>query len=131
MKKLFILIALFSFLISCQNEERKDLVEQPEEAKLVDSIPVLVGEFVYGADAAVLRGEDFVYGVELDSMSQVLANMVQPYKAEAFDMVTVKIKGKIKPNVAREGWEEVIEIREIIEILEEQKISDSINTIEK
>lgn len=131
MKKFFILIVLIGVLFSCQNEDRKDLVEEPEEAKLVDSIPVLIGEFVYVADAAVLRGADFVYGVELDSMSQALADRVQPYKSEAFDMVSVKVRGKIKPNVAREGWEEVIEIKEIIEILEDQKILDTIKKTEK
>jgi len=36
-------------------------------------------------------------------------------------MVSVKVKGKIVPNPRQEGWDENIEIREIIEILESEK----------
>ena len=114
-------------MLACQDEARQELM-QPEETETVqDSIPTLVGEFIYVADAAVFRGNNFIYGVTIDSMSHELANRVQPYKKEDFDMVKVKIKGKIVPNTQQEGWEENIEIREILEILEEKEPSANNN----
>ena len=73
MKKLFGLLLIGLTLFSCQDEDRKELMDQPEVEKVPDSIQVLAGDFIYAADAAVLRGENFVYGVTLDSMSNVLS----------------------------------------------------------
>lgn len=115
MKK-FILLLCIAVLFSCQDEQRKEIASQPEEEEVIDSIPTLTGQFIYVADAAVLRGEDFVYGVTIDSMSQALADRVRPFKKEDFDMVQVTIKGKISPNLQQEGWDEIVEIKEIIEI---------------
>lgn len=125
MKKLFGLLLISLILFSCQDEERKDLMDMPEVEKVPDSIQVLEGEFIYAADAAVIRGEDFVYGVTLDSMSQVLSDRISPLKTDDFEMIPVTVKAKIQPNPAQEGWEEVIEILEIIEV-PEVKDSDTI-----
>ena len=127
MKKLLSLFALLVITMSCQDEDRQEIVTEPEAEKVVDSIPTLTGEFIYVADAAVIRGQDFVYGVKIDSMAQVLADEVKPYKKEDFDMVKVKIKGKIEPNRRVEGWKEVVEIREIVEIFQEKKASEANN----
>lgn len=70
MKKIFGLLLSLMMLVACQDDGRKELMSQPKQEKLPDSIQVLKGEFVYGADAAVIRGENFVYGVTLDSMSK-------------------------------------------------------------
>jgi len=126
MKKLFGLLILSLILFSCQDEERKELMDQPLAEKVPDSIQVLEGEFVYGADGAVMRGESFVYGVTLDSMSKVLSEKIAPLKSDDFEMVPVKVKAKILPNPKREGWDEMIEIREIIEIPEGAKVSDTL-----
>lgn len=125
MKKLFGLLLVALLLFSCQDEDRKDLLAQPEIEKVPDSIQLLEGEFVYVADAAVLRGEGFVYGVTLDSMSQVLSDRVASFKSDDFEMVPVTVRAKILPNPEQEGWEEVIEIREIIEV-PEAKASDTL-----
>ncbi|SDS44710.1 hypothetical protein [Gramella sp. MAR_2010_147] len=127
MKKLFGLLILSSLLFSCQDEERRELMDQPEVEKVPDSIQVLKGEFVYGADAAVMRGENFVYGVTLDSLSQLLSDKIAPLKSDDFQMIPVTVKAKIKPNPAQEGWEEVIEILEIIKVPEGAKVLDTIN----
>lgn len=120
-----LLVSVISVLaFSCQDEGRQDLMNPAETEKVPDSIQTLTGEFIYVSDAAVFRGDSFVYGVTIDSMAQVLADKVQPYKKEDFDMVSVKIKGKIVPNVSNEGWDENIEIREIIDILEAEKASE-------
>jgi len=126
MKKLFGLLILSLVLFSCQDEDRKELMDKTQTEKVPDSIQVLEGEFVYSADAAVMRGENFVYGVTLDSMSQVLSDKIAPLKSDDFEMIPVTIKAQIKPNIGREGWEEMIEIIEIIEVPEEAKVSDTI-----
>ena len=121
MKKFLLILSLAFTAFSCQDEGRQDLMNQPEAEKVPDSIQTLTGEFIYAGDAAILRGSDFVYGVTIDSKSKVLAEQVQPFQKEEFDMVPVKVKGKIVPNPRQEGWDENIEIREIIEILESEK----------
>lgn len=126
MKKFLIIFVLIILAVACQDESRQELMEPTQRQKEQDSIPTLSGEFIYVGDAAVFRGDSFVYGVTIDSMAQVLAEKVKPYKKEDFDMVSVKIKGKIVPSVNQEGWEEDIEIREIIEILETKKVSENI-----
>ncbi|OEY73692.1 hypothetical protein [Salegentibacter salarius] len=124
MKKFLLIIALAIMAFSCQDEGREDLMNQPETEKVPDSIQTLTGEFIYAGDAAILRGSDFVYGVTIDSMSKVLAKQVQPFQKEEFDMVSVKVKGKIVPNSRQDGWNENIEIREILEILETEKATE-------
>jgi hypothetical protein len=121
MKQFLLILALAVTAFSCQDEGREDLMNQPEAEKIPDSIQTLTGEFIYAGDAAILRGNDFVYGVTIDSMSKVLAEQVQPFKKEDFDMVSVQVKGKIVPNSRQEGWKENIEIREILEILDTEK----------
>ncbi|MDT0645644.1 hypothetical protein RM545_02985 [Zunongwangia sp. F260] len=127
MKKLLSLFAILLIMVSCQDEEEQEIVTEYEVEKVVDSIPTLTGEFIYVADAGVFRGRDFVYGVKIDSMAQVLADEVQPYKKEDFDMVKVRIKGKIETGRRQDGWKEVVEIREILEILQEGKTSETNN----
>jgi hypothetical protein len=124
MKKFLLIIALAVTAFSCQDEGREDLMNQPETEKVPDSIQTLTGEFIYAGEAAILRGSDFVYGVTIDSMSKVLAEQVQPFQKEEFDMVAVKVKGKIVTNSRQDGWDENIEIREILEILETEKVAE-------
>ena len=119
-----LIIALAVTAFSCQDEGREDLMNQPETEKVPDSIQTLTGEFIYAGEAAILRGSDFVYGVTIDSMSKVLAEQVQPFQKEEFDMVAVKVKGKIVTNSRQDGWDENIEIREILEILETEKAAE-------
>lgn len=123
-KRFFFILVLAVSAYACQDEDRQELMEPESVDKEQDSIQTLTGDFIYVADAAVFRGDNFVYGVTIDSMSQVLADKVQPFKKEDFDMVSVKIKGKIVPNTQQEGWDENIEIREIIDILEDEKTSE-------
>ncbi|MBZ9632317.1 hypothetical protein LB465_16155 [Salegentibacter sp. LM13S] len=122
MKKFLLILALAITAFSCQDESRQDLMNQNETEKVPDSIQTLTGEFIYAGDAAILRGSDFVYGVTIDSMSKTLAEQIQPFQKEEFDLVTVRVKGKIVPKPRQEGWDENIEIREIIEILDAEKV---------
>ena len=116
MKNFLYVFILAISIVSCQDEEQKDFMVQPETADVADSIQVLEGGFVYVADAAVLRGKDFVYGVTMDSLSQHLAEDIAKFKEDDFDMVPVKVKAEIMKNPGLEGWDEIIKILEVIEI---------------
>lgn len=122
MKKILLILGLVISLYACQDEERQELLNAGnEEETEQDSIKTLTGDFIYVSDEAVFRGDNFVYGVSMDSLAEVLAEQTAAYKKEDFDVVSVKIKGKIVPNSSRDGWEENIEIQEIIDILEDDE----------
>lgn len=126
MKKLFGMLMLSLLSFSCQDEGRGELMEQRKTEKVPDSIQLLEGEFIYSEEAAVMRGDDFVYGVTLDSMSRVLSERIAPLKSDDFEMIPVKVKAQIRPNPRQNGWEEMIEILEIVEVPESAKVSDSL-----
>ncbi len=101
MNKFVILIFSVVVLFSCKNEE---IVE-------------LQADFIYFDDAAVLKGNDFIYGVKIDAKAKELAEKVEPAKNDEFDMVAVTIKGTISPKPeGEEGWEEIVTIKEIISV---------------
>ena len=124
MKKAFIITSLLAvFLTSCKQDAKKEEVKeaeaettQVEDSQNKNGIVTLSGEFIYVADAAVLTGNNFIYGVQLDSMTMKLSDQVKPLKREDFDMVPVIVKAKVKPNPAKEGWDEIIEIKEILKV---------------
>ena len=126
MKKLFGMLMLSLLSFSCQDEGRGELMDQRKTEKVPDSIQLLEGEFIYSEEAAVMRGDDFVYGVTLDSMSRVLSERIAPLKSDDFEMIPVKVKAQIRPNPRQNGWEEMIEILEIVEVPESAKVSDSL-----
>ena len=60
MRKLaFILIVAISFA-SCKSDVKTTEEAVTETETAIDSIPTLRGEFIYIADAAVLKGTDFI-----------------------------------------------------------------------
>lgn len=94
-----LLILLTIFAISC------------EEALTVE------GEFIYLEDAAVLKGDSFIYGVKLDEKTKELANMIKPIQRDKFDMVPVILKATIAAKEeGKEGWDSIITIKEIIQV---------------
>ncbi len=105
MKKPFILIVLSLLLFSCKSENKG---AEPD---------LIRGEFIYIDDAAVIKGTDFIYGVEIDELTHQLAEKIKPLQREEYDMVPVVIKGIIKANPG-EGWEEIVQIKEIIGVSE-------------
>ena len=116
MKKITLLVALALLIFSCKNTEEKDPKLVSNESS--DSkISVYQGEFIYLADAAVLKGSNFIYGVTLDEMSEELAKQVEPAKKEEFDMVPVIVKGIVsKKPEGQEGWDEILTIKEILSV---------------
>ena len=120
---LSILSILILLLLSACGQEPQEDLEPTESVAVQDSLDIVRGEFIYLSDAAVLKGEDFIYGVHMDSISLDLAEKIEKYKKEDFDMVPVVVKGKIVTNPKNDGWDDIIEIRELMEIQSENPAS--------
>ncbi|WP_143019265.1 hypothetical protein [Salinimicrobium catena] len=117
--KLFaLLIGLFMF--SACGDETKEEIEPAVPEVAQDSLTTIEAEFIFLADAAVLKGRSFIYGVEMDSVSRELIKKVEPLKRDEFDMVPVVVRAKVIENPRQEGWDEIAQIREILEIPERQ-----------
>lgn len=116
MKKYVFALAILAIgLTSCQDEPKKKEMSAPTE-ETVDSLKVLRGEFIYVDSAAVLKGNNFIYGVEIDSMAEKLALRIDSLKRNEFDMVPVILKGVIHPNKQQSGWDEILTIKEILKV---------------
>lgn len=116
MKKYFfaILSALVLFTACGEDSSTEELDNTPVVAK--DTVPTLEGEFIFLSNAAVLKGNDFIYGVRIDSTSKRLADSIEPFKKDEFDMIPVTVKVDIIKNPGRDGWEELVIIKEVLEI---------------
>lgn len=116
MKKYFFALSILTIgFISCQEKvQKKDISEK--SVKVVDSVKILKGEFIYVDNAAVLKGNNFIYGVKIDSVAKQLALQTDSLKRNEFDMVPVILKGVITPNIQKEGWDEIVTIKEIIKV---------------
>ncbi len=101
MKKIFFLIITSLVFLSCAEDRTFE------------------GEFIYYSDAAVLKGEDFIYGVKIDAKMQELATIVKPLQRDEFDMIPVIVQGTIDPKAeGTEGWDSIVTIKKIIEVKE-------------
>ncbi len=87
--------------------------------ELKDFSETIIGEFIFLTDAAVLKGDNFIYGVKIDDAMHELAKQVAPKKREEFDMVPVVINGQINAKLeGAEGWDYIVTVKEILEINE-------------
>lgn len=103
MKRGIFLIVCALVVLGCQ-ETKKDTV-------------TVEGEFIYLGDAAVLKGDTFIYGVKIDKKTEDLAQTVKPLQRDEFDMVPVIIEGIInKKEEGAEGWEEILTIVKVLEV---------------
>jgi hypothetical protein len=69
------------------------------------------------ADAAVLKGDTYIFGVKMDEMAAKLGERVAPIKKDEFDMVPVIVKGTITHKEKdQEGWDQILTITEILEV---------------
>ena len=109
-KVVFLSILLSIVLTSCGDT---CVPAEVDEASIV----TLEGEFIYMDDAAVLKGDTFIYGVTVDCMTEKLAEEVAPVKGDEFDMVPVVVKGVVNPKDENsDGWDEVATIIEIVSV---------------
>lgn len=117
MKKIALLIVLSIITFSCKDSEEKTSKKMidSEAKESTSNDKIYKGDFIYTADAAVLKGDNFIYGVVLNDMATELAERVKPAKETDFDMVPVAIKGIVSPKPeGQEGWPEIVTITEIV-----------------
>jgi len=107
MKKMLLLLVITMSVVAC--------TENIGDRKSND--PQYEGEFIYVDGGAVLKGENFIYGVAIDEMSKYLNEQVTPVKKDDFDMVPVVVKGTLGKKAAEaEGWDEILTITEIVSV---------------
>lgn len=116
MKKFFYLLFLPIAFASCKNAETNSSCEDCE---------TFTGDFLYLDDAAVLKGDSFIYAVQMDSQAEALAKKTDLIKKDAYDMVEVTVKGILTKRAENEeGWDEILSIKEIITIADEPSEAD-------
>lgn len=101
MPKIHAFFGLFFLLLGCAGNNEKEIK----------------GDFIYIADAAVIKGDDFIYGVETDSMLMELVKKAKPFKNGNFDMVPVVIEGDLHLREKNtEGWDTIVKLTKIITV---------------
>ena len=120
MKKIIVLLCFIGLFTSCKNDSKTTDSEITEVSVGGSEISA---EFIYIQDAAVLKGQSFIYGVVLDEKAKELAEKVKSFKKDQYDMVPVVVNGIIKPNPVSDGWKEVVEIKEIVKVLPIRAVS--------
>jgi len=109
MKKIVLLLITSVTLVCCKQTSRED--------NSSTSYQVVEGEFIYLADAAIIKGDSFIYGVAQDDKMHELATIIKPLQRDEYDMVPVIIKGIINPkSTDEEGWDFIVTIKEIVEV---------------
>ena len=124
MKKVLILLITIIAFVSCKDDAKTKVPQQIENidgsektSKQSDGLTLLVGDFIYYADAAVLQTHKEVYGVVLNDEMKALNELAAKYKKEPTDMVKVQVRGKIIPKQTNEeGWPFNVEIKEIMSV---------------
>ncbi len=124
MKKIFLVFMLSAAVFSCKNSEEKN-----KENEITTTVPANLktfqGEFIYTADAAVLKGNSFIYGVKLNEKAQELAQKVASVKKEDYDMVPVVVRGELTAKAeGTEGWDEILTIEEIVRVSDKPSAPD-------
>ncbi len=115
MKKIILITFLSIVSFSCKEEIKTSKEKETKVALNSDEENLYRGDFIFLKDAAVLKGDNFIYGVSIDELSKQLAERVKEVKVSDFDMVPVAVKGKIsQKQEGQEGWDEILTITEIV-----------------
>lgn len=124
MKKALLFLMLTSVVVACKNgeaekEETETVVEETSNLKTYQ------GEFIFTEEAAVFKGNSFIYGVKRNEIAQDLARRVDAVKTKDYDMVPVTVRGEVnKKAEGEEGWDEILTIAEIITVSDTPSKSD-------
>ena len=115
MKKIILITFLSIVSFSCKEEIKTSKEKESKVALNSAEENLYRGDFIFLKDAAVLKGDNFIYGVSIDELSKQLAERVTEVKVSDFDMVPVAVKGKIsQKQEGQEGWDEILTITEIV-----------------
>lgn len=142
MKKALVLVMIFAVILSCKddknqqsessNDSNEVVTKDGKTVKQNDGLIAIHGKFLYYADAAVLQTPTEIYGVVIDDKMTELVELTKPYKKNPSDMVPVTIRGRMfKKDASEEGWENRIEIKEILKVSEPSASDDDVITIGK
>ena len=93
-------IALLLFIAACTTQPKSE-------------VQSLAGEFLFYDNAAVLNTGSEIYGVVIDDKLHELHAQALTVQKDSFDMVQVYIKGVIPENSNKEGWPQVVTVKEI------------------
>lgn len=119
MKKYILVFSLLFLALGCDDEQTEE--KAPEVlATAADSIKLYKGNFIFAGKSAVLKGDQFIYEVKVDSMSNFLKKILKDYKLENPNIIPVEVKGKVEENLLSKTFSERIEIKEIVEIFAEK-----------
>ena len=128
MKKLALLLTLALVLVACKSDNKESESVQTEtetqansalrlKNNVNDGTKQIKGEFIYVEDGAVLKGSNFIYGVELNDLAEELKNRVEPVKKDVYDMVPVTVRGRVSTKKeGADGWDEIVTITEILNV---------------
>lgn len=142
MKKAFILFMMITVVFSCKDDKKTPdetsqeaneiVAEEGKTLKQSDGLIAIHGKFLYYADAAVLQTPTEVYAVVIDDKMHELAEQAKLYKKQPEDMVPVTIRGRIfKKNPDEEGWDNKIEIKDILKVSKPTAEDQDVITIGK
>lgn len=130
MKKYILILSVLFLAISCDDEQTGPPVPEVV-ATAADSIKLYKGDFIYVGKSAVLKGDQFVYEVKIDSMSNFLKKSLRNYKLENSNIIPVEVKGKVEENLLSKTFSERIEIREIVTIFAEKKSEEELEKVDQ
>ncbi|QQX77428.1 MULTISPECIES: hypothetical protein [Aequorivita] len=117
MKKIILLLALSLSIFSCKNSEEKKEETQEVTVGTVEKSKAYKGDFIDSNGVMVLMGNNFIYGVKRNSLSEQLSKQVAAIKQNDMDMVNVIVRGNVTENTDSESeWEEIITITEIMNV---------------
>lgn len=116
MKQSILIVLIGLVIISCKSPGEKETDALTEEELSINT-STFQGEFIFTSDAAVLKGDSFIYGVTLNELAKDLGSKVEQVKTQEYDMVPVTVKGELNPKPeGTEGWDEILTITEIVHI---------------
>ena len=126
MKKLMVILFITACFTSCKEDAKTPVLLDVGKEEV--NIREISGNFIYYVDAAVLQTKSELFGVVENEKALELIKMAEPLKDKPSDEVVVTLKVKVvKKPEHEEGWENRIEIIEIINVSKvDQKDSDII-----
>lgn len=110
-------IAMIALLMVSCNSSKKNQEEIVTEDEIAVVDEIYRGDFIYADGAAVLAGNSFIYGVEINSKAKELTKKVEAIKTSENDIVSVTVQGKVTSKAeGTDGWDEIITITNIIDV---------------
>lgn len=121
MKKFIFILSLLFIFTACDNDE--GTAPPVIEPSARDSIQIYEGNFITTGNAAVLKGNQFIYQVVMDSLALSLKDSLKQ-DPDAPAIRPVVVKGKVAMNNLKNGYSHIIEIIEVLEIPDKPEVNN-------